>query len=360
MLLEIFDYLSRYLSAFQVFQYLSLRVILSTLTAFFIVFIAAPKVIRWFDKLKIDKSIRKDGPSTHFKKLGTPTMGGMLFVPALLFSTMLWANLDNFYIWIVMLSTLLFALLGCVDDSMQLFGGITHGLRARTKLLWQTIFAFIVVMIVYIWAPAAEMTQFMVPIFKDIQPDLGVWFVPMSMLVIVGTSNAVNLTDGLDGLAILPVVLIVGALGLIAYLVGHTEFSHYLYIPYIAGSGELAVFCGALAGAGLGFLWFNTFPAQIFMGDTGSLALGAATGMVAVITRHELVLVIMGGIFIIEALSVIIQVGAFKLTGKRVFKMAPIHHHFELLGHSEPKLIVRFWIMTFLFVLIGLATLKLR
>lgn len=360
MLVWFADYLLRYASEFQVFQYLTLRTIMSTLTAFIIVMVAGPTVIRLLNKYHIDETVRADGPQSHLSKTGTPTMGGMFFVPAILLSTLLWGRLDNFYVWVVMVTTMLFGLIGFADDFLKLYSSATKGLRVLTKLFWQTVFATLIAVILFKFAPTPEITQLMVPFFKKIQPDLGYWFIPFSALVIIGATNAVNLTDGLDGLAIMPVVLIAGALGLITYLVGHTEFSYYLYIPYVEGSGELAIFCGALVGAGLGFLWFNTYPAQVFMGDTGSLALGAALGVVAVITRHELVLVIMGGVFIMEALSVMIQVGSYKLTGNRVFRMAPIHHHFELLGWPEPKVIVRFWIITVLLVLLGLATLKLR
>ena len=360
MLAVLFEYLQQYASAFQVFQYLTVRTIFSILTAFFIVVLTMPAAIRWCNKLNIDQVIRTDGPKSHQAKTGTPTMGGMFFVPALLFATLMWAHIDNFYIWIVALTTLLFGVIGFIDDALQLFHPRSRGLRVYTKLLWQVICALLLVMIVYIWAPAPEMTRLMMPIFKNVQLDLGLWFIPFSMLVVVGTSNAVNLTDGLDGLAIMPVVLVCGGLGLIAYLVGHAEFSYYLYIPYIADSGELAIFCGAVAGAGLGFLWYNAHPAQVFMGDTGSLSLGAAMGMVAVLIRHELVLFIMSVVFIVEALSVMLQVGSYKLSGKRIFKMAPIHHHYELKGIAESKVIVRFWIITMLCVLLGLATLKLR
>jgi phospho-N-acetylmuramoyl-pentapeptide-transferase len=360
MLIAFFDYLSRYAGELQVFQYLTVRTILSILTAFTTVMLGMPWVIRWCNRMRISETVREDGPESHLSKTDTPTMGGAFFVPAIVFSTLLWTHLANFYIWMVLLATMLFAAIGFVDDALQLRGAKAKGMSVKGKLFWQVSCGLLLALLVYIYAPASEMTQLMVPIFKNIQYDLGMWFIPMSVLVIVGSSNAVNLTDGLDGLAIMPVVLVCGALGLIAYLAGHSEFAHYLYIPYIAGSGELAVFCGAIAGAGLGFLWFNAHPAQIFMGDTGALSLGAAMGMVAVLTRHELVLFIMGGIFIIEALSVMVQVGSYKLRRKRVFGMAPIHHHFELKGVAESKVIVRFWIVTVLLVLFGLATLKFR
>lgn len=360
MLVWIVDYLLRYAGEFRVFEYLTVRTIMSTFTAFAIVVLGGPSIIRWFNAHSIDKTVREDGPRSHLRKTGTPTMGGAFFVPAILLSTLLWSDLTNFYVWVLVATTFLFSLIGFVDDGLNLYGGHAAGLSVRTKLLWQIIFATAVSCVLFYFAPTSEMTKLMLPIFKGIQPDLGYWFIFMSVLVVIGTSNAVNLTDGLDGLAVMPVVLVGAALGLIAYLVGHAEFARYLYIPHIDGSGELAVFCAALCGAGLGFLWFNSYPAQVFMGDTGSLSLGAALGMMAVITRHELVLFIMGGVFVAEALSVIVQVSFYKLTGSRVFKMAPIHHHFELLGWPEPKVIVRFWIITVLLVLLGLATLKLR
>lgn len=349
-----------HINGLQVLQYLTVRTVGSVFTSFFLVLFFAPYIIKLFDSRNMEQIVRSDGPSSHLNKTGTPTMGGMIFIPAIVLATLLWCRLDNFYVWIVLLTLLCFGFIGLTDDGLKLFAGSHKGLSVRAKLFWQTSCATAISVALFVWGASPEITQLMLPFFKNVHPDLGYLFIPMSVLVIVGTCNAVNLTDGLDGLAIMPVVLIAAALGLIAYLAGNVEFSRYLYIPYISGSGELVIFCGSLVGAGLGFLWFNTYPAQVFMGDTGSLSLGASLGVMAVIVRHELVLFIMGGVFVIEAISVIVQVASYKLTGNRVFQMAPIHHHFELKGWPEPRVIVRFWIITLLLVLFGLATLKLR
>ena len=345
---------------FGVFQYLTLRAILAACSAMLISMLVGPFVIARLNDLQIGQTIRSEGPESHLVKAGTPTMGGALILLAVLGSTILWADLDNRYVWIVIVTTAAFGAIGWVDDYRKVVRKDTRGLPARWKYLWQSVAALACTALLFTTSVASEETTLYVPFFKDVAWSMGWLFVPFSYFVIVGSSNAVNLTDGLDGLAIMPTVMVATGLGVIAYLAGHVEFADYLNIAYLSGTGELVVFCGAIAGAGLGFLWFNTYPAMIFMGDVGALALGAALGVVAVITRHEIVLFIMGGIFVLETLSVIIQVSSFKLTGRRVFRMAPIHHHFELKGWPEPRVIVRFWIITVMLVLFGLATLKLR
>ena len=345
---------------FGVFQYLTLRAILAACSAMLISMLVGPFLIARLNDLQIGQTIRSEGPESHLVKAGTPTMGGALILLAVLGSTVLWADLDNRYVWIVIVTTAAFGVIGWVDDYRKVVRKDTRGLPARWKYLWQSVAALACTVLLFTTAVTPEETTLYVPFFKDVAWSMGWLFVPFSYFVIVGSSNAVNLTDGLDGLAIMPTVMVATGLGVIAYLAGHVEFADYLNIAYLSGTGELVVFCGAIAGAGLGFLWFNTYPAMIFMGDVGALALGAALGVVAVITRHEIVLFIMGGIFVLETLSVIIQVSSFKLTGRRVFRMAPIHHHFELKGWPEPRVIVRFWIITVMLVLFGLATLKLR
>ena len=345
---------------FGVFQYLTLRAILAACSAMLISMLVGPFVITRLNDLQIGQTIRSEGPESHLVKAGTPTMGGALILLAVLGSTMLWADLDNRYVWIVIATTAVFGAIGWVDDYRKVVRKDTRGLPARWKYFWQSVGALVCAVLLFTTAVTPEETTLYVPFFKDVAWSMGWLFIPFSYFVIVGSSNAVNLTDGLDGLAIMPTVMVATGLGVIAYLAGHVEFAEYLNIAYLSGTGELVVFCGAIAGAGLGFLWFNTYPAMIFMGDVGALALGAALGVVAVITRHEIVLFIMGGIFVLETLSVIVQVGSFKLTGRRVFRMAPIHHHFELKGWPEPRVIVRFWIITVMLVLFGLATLKLR
>jgi phospho-N-acetylmuramoyl-pentapeptide-transferase len=317
-------------------------------------------MIKRLSHYQIGQPIRQDGPETHFSKAGTPTMGGALILVAVAVSTLLWSNLSNRYVWVVLVTTLLFGVVGWVDDYKKLVKKDPEGLRGKYKYFWQSVFGLAATVFLYKTAHTPMETALIVPFFKDVALPMGVFFVVFTYFVIVGSSNAVNLTDGLDGLAILPTVLVCGALAIFAYLTGHVKFAEYLGIPYVAGAGEVVVFCGAIVGAGLGFLWFNTFPAQVFMGDVGALALGAALGTLAVVVRQELVLVVMGGVFVMETLSVIIQVASFKLTGKRIFRMAPIHHHFELQGWPEPRVIVRFWIITVILVLVGLATLKIR
>ena len=360
MLILLSEYLQQYISAFAVFQYLTLRGILSVMTAIIISLVVGPWVIRKLNYHQVGQSIRDDGPQTHLVKEGTPTMGGALILLSICISTLLWSDLSNRYIQAVLAVTLMFGAIGWVDDYRKVIEKNSKGLAASWKYLWQSVAAIAVVSALYFTSTLPAETQLIVPFFKDFMFDLGWLYLVLGYLVIVGSSNAVNLTDGLDGLAILPTVLVGSALGVIAYLAGHAEFSRYLHIPYIPGAGELVIYCGALGGAGLGFLWFNTYPAQVFMGDVGALALGAALGAIALITRHEIVFFIMAGIFVAETMSVILQVASFKLRGKRIFMMAPLHHHFELKGWPEPRVIVRFWIITVMLVLFGLATLKLR
>ncbi len=360
MMLYLGNYLADFYSPFTVFQYLTLRAILGALTALVLSFMVGPIMIRKLTQYKVGQAVREDGPQTHLPKAGTPTMGGALILVAITLSTLLWGDLSNRYLWIVLLVTLGFGVVGWIDDYRKVVRQDPKGLSAGAKIIGQSLVAVVAAGWIYSTTTIPAETQLYVPFFKDAVVALGIFYLPLTYLVIVGSSNAVNLTDGLDGLAIMPAVLVGGALGIFAYLSGHAEFARYLAIPSLPEAGELAVFCGALVGAGLGFLWFNTYPAMVFMGDVGALALGAALGIVAVLVRQELVLVIMGGVFVLETLSVVIQVASFKLTGKRVFRMAPIHHHFELKGWPEPRVIVRFWIITFILVLVGLATLKIR
>lgn len=360
MLIWLTDWLAQYDPAFKVFHYITLRAILGVLTALVISFVVGPVMIRRLSQYKIGQTVRDDGPQSHLSKAGTPTMGGALILVAVAISVLLWARLDNRYVWIVLLTTLAFGLVGLVDDYRKLVLRDSRGLPARWKYFWQSVFGLAAAYALYSTATVPAETQLIVPFFKDVVIDLGPAFVLLAYLVIVGSSNAVNLTDGLDGLAILPTVMVAGALGVFAYVSGHLYLSKYLLIPYLPGVGELTIFCGALVGAGLGFLWFNAYPAQVFMGDVGALALGAALGVVAVAVRQELVLFIMGGVFVVETVSVILQVASYKLTGRRIFRMAPLHHHFELKGWPEPRVIVRFWIITVILVLVGLSSLKIR
>ncbi len=360
MLVWLSELLAKYFHFFHVVQYLTLRSIFAALTALVVALLAGPRTIQWLTQLKMGQVVRTDGPQTHLAKAGTPTMGGLLILMAVTLSTLLWGDLSNSYVWLVLLVTLGFGVIGGRDDYLKITKKNTRGLSARHKFLAQSFIAIIAASYLYFTAHLPVETQLIFPFFKHIVLPLGPFFVLFSYAVIVGASNAVNLTDGLDGLAILPAVMVGGALGVFVYVAGNIHFSAYLVMPYIPDAGEVAVFCGALVGAGLGFLWFNTYPAQVFMGDSGSLSLGAALGIVAIIARQELVLFLMGGIFVLETISVILQVGSYKLRKKRIFRMAPIHHHFELLGWPEPRVIVRFWIITFILVLCGLATLKLR
>lgn len=361
MLFYLTEYLAEFQSGFNVFSYLSMRAILGALTALTISFVIGPRMI---SRLSMNQAtgqpVRKDGPDSHLLKTGTPTMGGAMILTAIVISTVLWADLENRFIWVVVFVTLAFGVVGYIDDYKKLILQDSAGMSVRQKLFWQSLIAIIAAVALYLMATDEISTSLLIPYFKDLWLPLGAFQIVVTFLFIVGFSNAVNLTDGLDGLAIMPTVLVGGALGVFAYVTGNTNFSEYLGIPYVAGTGEILVFCASLTGAGLGFLWFNTYPAQVFMGDIGALSLGAALGVVAVVVRQEIVLAIMGGVFVVETMSVMIQVASFKLTGKRVFRMAPLHHHFELKGWAEPKVIVRFWIITVILVLIGLASLKIR
>ena len=359
MFLYLLEYLSSINNDFLVFEYITLRAILSIITALFISLILSPYIIKKFSVNNVSEVIRDDGPSSHINKTGTPTMGGLLILSSLIITTLLWADLENKYILYLLFITISFGVIGFIDDYKKLTKS-KKGMSAKSKIISQIFVAGILSVVMFNNIDSLAEQQFIIPIFKHIIIDLGIFFIPLTILVIISTSNAVNLTDGLDGLAIMPIVLVSGALGIFAYLSGNMNFSEYLLIPYIENSGEITIFIGAIIGSGLGFLWFNTYPAQVFMGDVGALSLGAAIGLVAVIVRQEVVLVIMGGIFVLEALSVIIQVLSFKYRGKRVFLMAPFHHHFEKKGWAEPKIVVRFWIISFILILIGLATLKLR
>ena len=360
MLYDVTQFLAQYHSGFNVFQYLTVRSILGVLTALAISLIVGPRMIRYLSSYNIGQSVRDDGPESHFSKAGTPTMGGALILVAIVISTLLWSDLSSRFVWVVLFVTIGFGAIGWIDDYKKIVYGDAKGLSARVKYLWQSVVGLTAALALFHTAQFPIETQLIVPFIKDILIDLGWMYVVLTYFVIVGTSNAVNLTDGLDGLAILPTVLVGGALGVYAYVTGNINFSNYLGIPYVPGVGEMVIFCGAIVGSGLGFLWFNTYPAQVFMGDVGALALGAALGTIAVIVRQELVLFIMGGLFVAETMSVIVQVASFKLTGRRIFRMAPLHHHFELKGWPEPRIIVRFWIITVVLVLIGLASLKVR
>ncbi|HET9122863.1 MAG TPA: phospho-N-acetylmuramoyl-pentapeptide-transferase [Acidiferrobacteraceae bacterium] len=360
MLFYLFSVWARHYSFFNVFRYLTLRGILSVLTALFISLLLGPLMIQKLSSRQIGQTVRSDGPQTHFQKAGTPTMGGALILIAITVSTLLWADLENRFIWVILATMLGFGAVGWADDYRKLIDKNPRGIGARSKFFWQTVTGLIAGAVLYMTAATPAETTLIVPFFKSVALPLGGGFILWAYLVIVGSSNAVNLTDGLDGLAIMPTVLVAGGLGVFAYATGHGTFSAYLEIPFVPGAGEVLIFCGAIVGAGLGFLWFNTYPAQVFMGDVGALGLGAALGTVALVVRQEIVLFIMGGVFVVETVSVMLQVGSFKLRGRRVFRMAPIHHHFELKGWPEPRVIVRFWIISFVLMLIGLATLKVR
>ena len=360
MLLELAAWLKQWFSGLHVFQYLTFRAIMSTLTALVVSLLAGPFVIRKLGELNAGQVIRSDGPQSHLAKAGTPTMGGALILLSITAATLLWSDLGNRYVWIVLGAMLSFGAIGFYDDWRKIAMRHSDGLSARWKFFWQMLFGLAIAATLYSSATSPAETALYVPLFKQVSIPLGGGFIVLGALMVVGFSNAVNLTDGLDGLAIMPSVLVASGLGVFAYLAGNAVFSAYLQLPSIPGTGELAIFCGALIGAGLGFLWFNTYPAQVFMGDVGALAVGAALGTVAVIVRQEIVLLIMGGVFVMETASVMLQVASFKLTGRRLFRMAPIHHHFELKGWPEPRVIVRFWIISVVLVLIGLATLKVR
>jgi phospho-N-acetylmuramoyl-pentapeptide-transferase len=383
MLLALANWIAADVRAFNVFSYITLRAVLATMTALLISFVVGPSMIRKLTQYKIGQAVRDDGPQSHLIKAGTPTMGGALILVSIAITTLLWADLRNRFVWVVLLVTLGFGAIGWIDDYRKVVYRNPKGLSVRTKFLWQSVIALLAAVYLAFSVSAPSTSQFqqlflawlysgfnldlppkadlIVPFFKTVSYPLGVWgFIALSYCVIVGASNAVNLTDGLDGLAIMPTAMIAGALGIFAYAMGRADFSSYLLMPHIPGAGELTVICAAIVGAGLGFLWFNAYPAEVFMGDVGALALGSALGAIAIIVRQEIVLAIMGGVFVVETLSVMIQVASFKLTGRRVFRMAPIHHHYELKGWKENQVVVRFWIVTMLLVLFGLASLKLR
>ena len=361
MLLFLTQWLAEEVRAFNVFNYITLRAVLATLTALIISFIVGPTMIRKLTVYKIGQSVRDDGPETHLAKAGTPTMGGALVLVSVAVTTLLWADLTNRFVWVVLAVTIGFGAIGWIDDYRKVVHRNPKGLSARAKFFWQSVIGLAAAIYLAGSAQLPAETELIVPFFKQVAYPLGLFgFVVLTYFVIVGTSNAVNLTDGLDGLAIMPTVMIGSALAVFAYVAGHAVFSRYLGFPHIPGAGELTILCAALAGAGLAFLWFNAYPAEVFMGDVGALALGAALGTIAVIVRQEIVLLVMGGVFVVETLSVILQVASFKLTGKRVFRMAPLHHHYELKGWKENQVVVRFWIITMMLVLVGLSTLKLR
>jgi phospho-N-acetylmuramoyl-pentapeptide-transferase len=383
MLLALANWIATDVRAFNVFGYITLRAVLATMTALLISFVVGPSMIRKLTQYKIGQAVRDDGPQSHLIKAGTPTMGGALILVSIVITTLLWADLRNRFVWVVLLVTLGFGAIGWIDDYRKVVYRNPKGLSVRTKFVWQSVIALLAAVYLAFSVSAPSTSQFLqlflawlysgfnldlppkadllVPFFKTVSYPLGVWgFIALSYCVIVGASNAVNLTDGLDGLAIMPTAMIAGALGIIAYAMGRADFSSYLLMPHIPGAGELTVICAAIVGAGLCFLWFNAVPAEVFMGDVGALAVGAALGAIAIIVRQEIVLAIMGGVFVVETLSVMIQVASFKLTGRRVFRMAPIHHHYELKGWKENQVVVRFWIITMLLVLFGLSTLKLR
>lgn len=360
MLVWLAEYLTQFYSGFNVFSYLTFRAILGILTALMLSLYFGPKLIRALQRMQIGQTVRNDGPESHFSKAGTPTMGGILILGSIFVSTLCWGDLSNKYVWVTLFVLGSLGIVGFVDDYRKVIRKDSKGLIARWKYFWQSVIAITTASFMYFTSLNPAETVLVVPFFKEVLPQLGLMYLVMTYFVIVGTSNAVNLTDGLDGLAIVPTILVAGALAIIAYLSGNVNFSHYLNIPHLPLASELVVVCTAIVGAGLGFLWFNTYPAQVFMGDVGSLALGGALGVIAVLVRQELVLLIMGGVFVMEALSVILQVGSYKLRGQRIFRMAPIHHHYELKGWPEPRVIVRFWIISLILVLAGLATLKLR
>ena len=360
MLMWLADWLTQFDSGFNVFSYLTLRAILSTLTALLIAILIGPKMIRYLQNMQIGQTVRYDGPKSHLSKSGTPTMGGLLILAAIVISGLLWADLSNRYVLVTLTVVVAYGIIGFVDDYRKVIRKDSKGLIARWKYFWQSVIALGVAFYLYSSATLSAETSLLVPFFKEVFPQLGIFFIIITYFAIVGTSNAVNLTDGLDGLAIVPTILVAGAFAVFAYVTGNANFAAYLNIPHIPLTSELVIVCTAMVGAGLGFLWFNTYPAQVFMGDVGSLALGGTLGVLAVLVRQELVLIIMGGVFVIETLSVILQVGSYKLRGQRIFRMAPIHHHYELKGWPEPRVIVRFWIISIILVLVGLATLKLR
>ena len=360
MFLPILEYLAESFGPLRIFSYFTFRAILATLTSLVFILFFGKTFIRFIAKQKYGQIIRDEGPQSHLEKKGTPTMGGLLILFSIVFSCLCWGDLSNKYLLVSITVTFLFGVIGLIDDYLKLRYSNSKGLSGRSRLLWEILVALSASSLIYYYATSVEETTLFLPFFKDFALQLGIWFILFSALVLVATANAVNLTDGLDGLAIMPSVMVAAGMGIIAYISGNAILSDYLNVPYLFYSTEIVIFCGALVGAGIGFLWFNTYPAQIFMGDVGSLSLGAALGIIAVSIRQEFILMLMGGVFVIETMSVILQVASFKLTGKRIFKMAPLHHHYELSGLAEPKIIVRFWIITLILVLFALATFRLR
>ena len=360
MFLPILEYLAESFGPLRIFNYFTFRAILATLSSLAFILFFGKTFIRFIEKQKYGQIIRDEGPQSHLEKKGTPTMGGLLILFSIVFSCLCWGDLSNKYLLVSIVVTFLFGVIGLIDDYLKLRYSNSKGLSGRSRLLWEILVALSASSLIYYFATSAEETTLFLPFFKDFALQLGIWFILFSALVLVATANAVNLTDGLDGLAIMPSVMVAAGMGIIAYISGNAILSDYLNVPYLFYSTEIVIFCGAFVGAGIGFLWFNTYPAQIFMGDVGSLSLGAALGIIAVSIRQEFILMLMGGVFVIETMSVILQVASFKLTGKRIFKMAPLHHHYELSGLAEPKIIVRFWIVTLILVLFALATFRLR
>lgn len=360
MLAFLFEKLMHIYSGFNIFSYLTVRAIIGLFTAFFLSLWLGPCIIDFLKKFQINQIIRTDGPESHLHKHGTPTMGGIMILVTIIISTLIWCRLSNPYVWYVLYILIGYGILGFYDDYMKIIKNNSKGLSAKWKYFWQSIIAIIIAVLIFLKYQNSNVTQLVIPFFKEIMPQLGWWYIITTYLVIVGTSNAVNLTDGLDGLAIMPTVFIASGFAVISWITGNVYFAYYLNIPYINFSGELVIICASIVGAGLGFLWFNAYPAQIFMGDVGSLALGGGLGIISVLVRQEILLFIMGGIFVLETISVILQVICFKFFGQRIFRMAPIHHHYELRGCPEPRVIVRFWIISFILVLLGIATLKVR
>ncbi|MDY6321518.1 MAG: phospho-N-acetylmuramoyl-pentapeptide-transferase [Succinivibrio sp.] len=360
MIVMLSEWLSSYVDAFRVFSYLTFRAIMALFTALGISLALGPRVINWLHVLHFGQPVRDDGPQTHLKKQGTPTMGGVLIIGTIAVTVLLWCRLDNVYVWYALITLIVYAAIGFADDYLKVIRHDPHGLRAKYKYFWQSAAALGIACAIYGTAKSPAETTLVVPFFKNLMPDIGFLIIPLAYLVLTGSSNAVNLTDGLDGLAIITTVTVAAGLGIVAWATSNVNIAEYLYIPYVPKAAELTMVCTAIVGAGLGFLWYNTYPAEIFMGDVGSLALGAGLGVISVLIRQEFLLVIMGGIFVMETVSVILQVGSFKLTGRRIFRMAPLHHHFEKGGWPEPRVMARFWIITLVLVLIGLITLKLR
>ena len=360
MLILLSDYLSNYVPSFRVFEYLTFRAVMSLFTALLISLFLGPYLIRRLQMLHFGQVVRNDGPESHLKKTGTPTMGGIMIVGSIAISMLMWCKLDNPYVWYTLATLICYSLIGFADDFLKVVRHDPHGLRAKYKYFWQSACAITIATLIYSSAKTPSETTFVVPFFKEIMPDIGYLIIPLAYFVLTGSSNAVNLTDGLDGLAIITTITVATGLGIVAWATSNANFASYLYIPYVPNASEVTLACTAIVGAGLGFLWFNSYPAQVFMGDVGSLSLGAVSGVIAILIREEVLLFITGGIFVLETVSVILQVGSYKWRGRRIFRMAPIHHHFEKGGWPEPRVMARFWIITIVLVLIGLITLKIR